>query len=60
LVAIVQTPHHFYNPDIFQRNLRVGEGVKNEQVLFFRALQSGRDTHNSVFLLAAAAAAENP
>ncbi|MBH0188679.1 MAG: glycosyltransferase [Nitrospira sp.] len=23
-VAFVQTPHHFYNPDIFQRNLRVG------------------------------------
>lgn len=48
-VAIVQTPHHFYNPDIFQRNLRVGELVKNEQALFFRALQAGRDTHNSAF-----------
>lgn len=48
-VAIVQTPHHFYNPDIFQRNLRVGEQVKNEQALFFRALQAGRDTHNSAF-----------
>ena len=48
-VAIVQTPHHFYNPDIFQRNLRVGEAVKNEQALFFRALQAGRDTHNSAF-----------
>jgi cellulose synthase (UDP-forming) len=48
-VAIVQTPHHFYNPDIFQRNLRVGEEVKNEQALFFRALQAGRDTHNSAF-----------
>lgn len=48
-VAIVQTPHHFYNLDIFQRNLRVGEKVKNEQALFFRALQAGRDTHNSAF-----------
>jgi cellulose synthase (UDP-forming) len=48
-VAIVQTPHHFYNPDIFQRNLRVGELVKNEQALFFRALQAGRDAHNSAF-----------
>ncbi len=48
-VAIVQTPHHFYNPDIFQRNLRVGDEVKNEQALFFRALQAGRDTHNSAF-----------
>jgi cellulose synthase (UDP-forming) len=48
-VAIVQTPHHFYNPDIFQRNLRVGDRVKNEQALFFRALQAGRDSHNSAF-----------
>lgn len=48
-VAIVQTPHHFYNPDVFQRNLRVGERVKNEQALFFRALQAGRDSHNSAF-----------
>lgn len=48
-VAIVQTPHHFYNPDIFQRNLRVDEEVKNEQALFFRSLQAGRDTHNSAF-----------
>lgn len=48
-VAIVQTPHHFYNPDIFQRNLRVGELIKNEQALFFRSLQAGRDAHNSAF-----------
>lgn len=48
-VAIVQTPHHFYNPDIFQRNLRVGDLVKNEQALFFRSLQVGRDAHNSAF-----------
>lgn len=48
-VAIVQTPHHFYNPDIFQRNLRVGNLVKNEQALFFRVLQAGRDAHNSAF-----------
>jgi cellulose synthase (UDP-forming) len=48
-VAIAQTPHHFYNPDIFQRNLRVGDRVKNEQALFFRSLQAGRDAHNSAF-----------
>lgn len=45
----MQTPHYFYNPDIFQRNLRVGEEVKNEQALFFRGLQAGRDTRNSAF-----------
>ena len=48
-VAIVQTPHHFYNPDIFQRNLRVEREVRNEQALFFRMLQAGRDSHNSAF-----------
>ncbi len=48
-VAIVQTPHHFYNPDIFQRNLRNERVLKNEQSLFYRVLQSGRDRHNSAF-----------
>ena len=48
-VAIVQTPHHFYNPDIFQKNLRLETELKNEQALFFRTLQPGRDAHNSAF-----------
>ena len=48
-VAIVQTPHHFYNPDIFQKNLRLETELKNEQALFFRILQPGRDAHNSAF-----------
>ncbi len=48
-VAFVQTPHHFYNPDIFQRNLRLEQELKNEQALFFRMVQSGRDRHNSAF-----------
>ncbi|MDH4087132.1 MAG: glycosyltransferase [Nitrospira sp.] len=48
-VAIVQTPHHFYNPDIFQKNLQIEGVLKNEQALFYRVLQSGRDRHNSAF-----------
>src|SRR5690349_1196230 len=48
-VAFVQTPHHFYNPDIFQKNLRLESELKNEQALFFRILQPGRDAHNSAF-----------
>lgn len=48
-VAIVQTPHHFYNPDIFQKNLHLESELKNEQALFFRILQPGRDSHNSAF-----------
>lgn len=48
-VAFVQTAHHFYNPDIFQRNLRLQHELQNEQALFFRVLQAGRDTHGSAF-----------
>lgn len=48
-VAFVQTPHHFYNPDVFQKNLQNGEILKNEQDFFYRVLQSGRDRHNSAF-----------
>jgi cellulose synthase (UDP-forming) len=48
-VAFVQTPHHFYNSDIFQKNLHLEGVLKNEQALFYRVLQSGRDRHNSAF-----------
>ncbi|MBI3807122.1 MAG: glycosyltransferase [Nitrospirae bacterium] len=48
-VAFVQTPHHFYNPDVFQRNLQLEGSLKNEQELFYRVLQPGRDRHNSAF-----------
>ena len=48
-VAFVQTPHHFYNPDVFQKNLQLEGTLKNEQSLFYRVLQGGRDRHNSAF-----------
>lgn len=48
-VAFVQTPHHFYNPDVFQKNLHLEDVLKNEQSLFYRVLQAGRDRHNSAF-----------
>jgi cellulose synthase (UDP-forming) len=48
-VAIVQTPQHFYNPDVFQKNLRLEKEIRNEQGLFFRVIQAGRDAHNSAF-----------
>jgi cellulose synthase (UDP-forming) len=48
-VAFVQTPHYFYNLDIFQKNLQLEGVLKNEQALFYRVLQSGRDRHNSAF-----------
>ena len=48
-VAIVQTAQDFYNPDIFQRSVGRGRNLYNEQELFFRTLQAGRDRHNSAF-----------
>jgi cellulose synthase (UDP-forming) len=48
-VAIVQVPHHFYNPDTFQRNLRLEREICNEQDLFFHVIQPGRDYRNSAF-----------
>lgn len=45
--AIVQTPQVFYNPDIVQRNLGVERQVPNEEDLFFRVVQSGRDFWNA-------------
>ena len=48
-VALVQTPHHFYNPDVFQRNLRLEQEIVNEQDLFFQVIMPGRDRHNSAF-----------
>ncbi len=48
-VAFVQTPQHFYNPDIFQKNLLLQKHIPNEQGLFFRVIQPGRARHNSAF-----------
>jgi cellulose synthase (UDP-forming) len=46
-VALVQTPQHFYNPDIFQKNLKIQHQIGQEQDLFFHLIQPGRDYFNS-------------
>lgn len=48
-LAFVQTPHHFINPDVYQRNLLLGGSVANEQDLFFQVLQPGNDHWNAAF-----------
>lgn len=48
-VAFVQTPQHFYNADVFQKNLQMDTKLPNEQALFFRVIQPGRDQTNSAF-----------
>jgi cellulose synthase (UDP-forming) len=48
-VALVQTPHHFYNPDPFERNLHLTGRVPSEQHLFYHGIQLGNDFWNSAF-----------
>jgi cellulose synthase (UDP-forming) len=48
-VGFVQIPHHFYNPDTFQRNWKLEREITHEQDLFFHIIQPGRDRVNSAF-----------
>lgn len=48
-VAQVQTPHHFYNPDLFQDRLCIRDYIANEQDMFYHVIQPGRDVYNSSF-----------
>ncbi len=47
-MALVQTPHHFYNPDPFERNLWLEGRMPPEQQVFYHAVQIGNDFWNSV------------
>jgi cellulose synthase (UDP-forming) len=48
-LALVQTPHHFYSPDPFERNLRGAATVPNEGQLFYGLVQDGNDLWNAAF-----------
>ena len=48
-LALVQTPHHFYSPDPFQRNLAAGTRVPAEGNLFYGLLQDGNDFWDAAF-----------
>lgn len=54
-VGFVQTPHHFYNQDIFQRAFRTGPRIPNEQDLFNHAIQSGRNSWGGAFFVGSGA-----
>jgi cellulose synthase (UDP-forming) len=54
-IGFVQTPHHFRNPDIFQRAFRVVGRVSNEQDMFNHGMQSGRDTWGGAFFVGSGA-----
>ncbi|OBS09055.1 UDP-forming cellulose synthase catalytic subunit [Acidihalobacter prosperus] len=48
-LGLVQTPHHFYSPDPFERNLNVFKRVPNEGELFYGVVQDGNDLWNAAF-----------
>ena len=47
--ALLQTPHHFFSADPFERNLKSFRQVPNEGYLFNRLLQDGNDLWNASF-----------
>lgn len=47
--AMVQTPHHFYSPDPFQRNLAAGTRVPAEGNMFYGLVQDANDYWNATF-----------
>ena len=48
-LAVVQTPHHFYTGDPFERNLGTTGIVPNENELFYGVTQDGDDFWNASF-----------
>ena len=46
-LAMLQTPHHFYSPDPFERNLDQFHTVPNEDQLFHGVIQDGNDFWNA-------------
>lgn len=48
-IGMLQTPHHFYSPDPFERNLASGKRIPNEGLLFYGLVQQGNDLWNATF-----------
>ncbi len=48
-VALVQTPHHFYSADPFERNLKNFAQIPNENMLFYGLIQDGNDMWDATF-----------
>ena len=46
---MLQTPHHLYSPDPFERNLHQFRVVPNEGELFYGVVQDGNDFWNATF-----------
>lgn len=48
-LAVVQTPHHFFSADPFEKNLNTFGKVPNENELFYGLIQDGNDLWNATF-----------
>lgn len=48
-LALLQTPHHFYSPDPFERNLHTAIDMPGEGELFYGPVQKGNDFWNAAF-----------
>ena len=48
-LGMLQTPHHFYSPDPFERNLDQFRVIPNEGELFYGVVQDGNDFWNATF-----------
>ncbi|RUO19700.1 UDP-forming cellulose synthase catalytic subunit [Aliidiomarina iranensis] len=48
-LALVQTPHHFFSPDPFEKNLTMFRNKPNENELFYGLIQDGNDMWNASF-----------
>ncbi|MGM3173791.1 UDP-forming cellulose synthase catalytic subunit [Dickeya lacustris] len=48
-LALLQTPHYFYSPDPFERNLRAARQIPNEGALFYGPVQQGNDLWDAAF-----------
>lgn len=48
-LALLQTPHHFFSPDPFEKNLDTFRAVPNEGELFYGLVQDGNDLWNATF-----------
>ncbi|HKO20987.1 MAG TPA: UDP-forming cellulose synthase catalytic subunit, partial [Acidobacteriaceae bacterium] len=46
-LAMLQTPHHAYSPDPFDRNLDQFRSVPTENELYYRVIQDGNDFWNA-------------
>lgn len=54
-IALVQTPHHFYSPDPFEKNLHLDRTLPIENALFHDFIQKGNDTWNATMFCGSSA-----